>query len=76
MTSAWEGSALVSQGTSISASGTSAGVKEVYAVSADGTLSIDISTTAVGAAASSIKYTRIKDVGPCGSWPTPCKRAK
>jgi hypothetical protein len=77
MTSAWEGPALVSQGTSVSASGTSAGVKEVYSVSVDGsTLSIDVTTTGAAEAVSSIKYTRIQHVGPCESWPTPCKRAK
>jgi outer membrane protein assembly factor BamB len=77
MTSAWEGSALVSQGTSVSASGTSAGVKEVYSVSADGsTLSIEVTTTAAAEGASSMKYTRIQNVGPCELWPTPCKRAK
>jgi hypothetical protein len=44
-------------------------------VSADGKmLTIEVKTTALDAKSSTLKYTRITDVGPCESWPTPCKR--
>jgi outer membrane protein assembly factor BamB len=75
MTSQWTGSALASQGTAVSASGGSSAVKETLFVSADGaTLTVDVVTKADTEASSSMKYTRIRDVGPCESWPTPCKR--
>ena len=34
----------------------------------------DGKTTAAEKNESSLVYTRITDVGPCASWPTPCKR--
>ena len=78
MTSRWEGGTLVSEGSRESASGTSVivtQVKEVLALSADGrTLEIEVTTTgADGKSASTLMYTRTQDVGPCQSWPTPCK---
>lgn len=76
MTSRWEARALVSEGTRQSGSTRLAGVEEVLALSADGrTLEIGITVTgADGERASSLIYTRIRDVGPCESWPSPCKR--
>lgn len=78
MTSRWEGAALVSEGSRESASGASTlvtEVKEVVALSADGRwLEIEIITTgAEGTTTTKAVYTRIEDVGPCQSWPTPCK---
>lgn len=78
MTSRWEGRALVSEGTRESASGPSTivtQVKERFTLSADGrTLTVEVSTTAGReSAASTLVYTRTSDVGPCQSWPTPCK---
>lgn len=75
MTSQWRGGALVSEGTFALSTGATSGVKETLTVSADGNvLSVDIVAKASPEATSSLKYTRITDVGPCESWPTPCKR--
>ena len=75
MSTAWAGATLVSQGTSVSASGVSAAVKEIYSVSADGNvLTIDVTSVAPDEKSSTLKYVRITSVGPCESWPTPCKR--
>ena len=50
-------------------------MKETYAVSPDGNvLSIDVVSAAAETKTSAIRYTRITAVGPCESWPTPCKR--
>jgi len=75
MTSAWSERTLTSEGTSVTAAGGSATVKETYSVSADGkTLTIEVKTAAPDATSSTLKYARITDVGPCEAWPTPCKR--
>jgi hypothetical protein len=78
MTSRWEGRTLVSEGTRESSSGTSTTVqqiKEVIGVAADArTLTIDITTQGPeGTGTTTLIYTRIVDVGPCKTWPTPCK---
>jgi outer membrane protein assembly factor BamB len=75
MTSRWADTTLMSEGTAASASGSSAAVKESYAVSADGkVLTVDITTSASDTKTSSLKYIRITTVGACETWPTPCKR--
>lgn len=76
MTARWEGRALVSEGTRESAASTvETQVKEVLSLSADGrTLTIEVRMTAAGdKSASTMVYTRTRDVGPCQTWPTPCK---
>lgn len=78
MTSRWDGHTLVSEGARESSSGTSPivqQIKEVIGVAADGsTLTIDITTTGPeGTSTSTLMYARIVDVGPCKTWPTPCK---
>jgi len=78
MTSRWDGRTLVSEGTREASSGTATTtqqVKEVIGVAADGlTLTIDITTSGPeGTSTSTLMYTRILDVGPCKTWPTPCK---
>ncbi len=78
MTSRWDGRTLVSEGTRESSSGASTiaqQVKEVIGVSADGrTLTIEIAAQGPEATGTStLVYTRIADVGPCKTWPTPCK---
>ena len=78
MTSRWEGQKLVSEGSRETTSGTSSvvtAIKEVFSLSADGnTLSIEVATTTAGEpSTSTMTFTRTKDVGPCQSWPTPCK---
>ncbi|MGH9320229.1 MAG: hypothetical protein ACRD21_06615 [Vicinamibacteria bacterium] len=78
VTTRWEGSTLLSEGRrefSSDASATPTDVKEVIALSADGrTLEIEVTVTGTdGRRTSRMAYTRIGDVGPCESWPTPCK---
>ena len=74
MTSRWEGRTLVSEGTRESPSSTG-NVREVFGLSEDGqTLEVEIALEgADGDIVSTLRYTRIRDVGPCESWPTPCK---
>lgn len=75
MTTRWEGQTLVSEGSRDSSSGPSTNVEETFALSADSqTLEVEITvSTADGASSSTLRYTRIQDVGPCDSWPSPCK---
>jgi hypothetical protein len=78
MTSRWDGRTLVSEGTRESSSGPSTVVqqiREVIGVAADGrTLTIEITTKGTEeSSTSTFVYTRIADVGPCKTWPTPCK---
>ena len=75
MTTRWGGQILVSEGTRDSSSAPSTNVQETFALSADGeTLEVEISvSTADGASSSTLRYTRIQDVGTCDSWPSPCK---
>lgn len=84
MTSRWEGRSLVSEGALKAPNGDTTTVREVVSLGADGkTLTMEVTTTAASAkatagqaarASSTLVYTRITDVGPCESWPTPCKR--
>jgi hypothetical protein len=76
VTSKWEGRALVSEGAMKAPNGDATTVREVISLSGDGkALTVQITTTAAEKNESSLVYTRITDVGPCTSWPTPCKRA-
>ena len=76
MTTKWEGRTLISEGAMKAPNGDTTTVKEVLALSTDGkTLTVQITTSAVDKAASSLVYTKTTDVGPCEKWPTPCKRA-
>ena len=75
MTTKWDGKALVSEGALKAANGDTTTVREVVSLSADGkVLTMEIATTAAEKAASTLVYTKITDVGPCETWPTPCKR--
>ena len=75
MTAQWADGVLSGEGTSVSAAGVSTAVREVYSLSADGmALTIEVMTSTPEAKKSVLKYARIADVGPCESWPTPCKR--
>ncbi len=75
MTTKWKSQTLVSEGTRDSSSAPSTNVKEAFALSTDGeTLEVEISiSTADGTSSSTLRYTRIQDVGTCDSWPSPCK---
>jgi len=76
MTTKWEGRSLVSEGALKAPNGDTTTVREVMSLSADGkVLTIQINTMAAEKAASAVVYMRTMNVGPCESWPTPCKRA-
>ena len=72
MTTKWDGKTVTSEGALKNASGETTNVKEVLSLSADGKV-MTLQTT-VGANASTLVYVKITDVGPCETWPTPCKR--
>ena len=75
MTSKWEGKALVSEGAMKAPNGDTTTVREVLSLCADGKiLTMEVTTTAAGTASSTMVYTKITDVGPGETWPTPCKR--
>ena len=75
MTSKWEGRSLVSEGALKAPNGDTTTVREVVSLAADGrTLTMEVTTTAGEKQSSTLVYTKITDVGPCDSWPTPCKR--
>jgi hypothetical protein len=74
MTSRWEGRTLVAEGTRESPNGKSTAVKEVFGLSDDGrTLEVEIRISDAGESVSKLRYKRTQDVGPCESWPSPCK---
>jgi hypothetical protein len=74
-TSKWEGKTLVSEGALKAPNGDTTAVREVISLSADGkVLTMEVTTTAAEKASSTLVYTKITDVGPCETWPTPCKR--
>ena len=72
MTTKWDGRTVTSEGALKAPNGETTTVKEVLTLSADGkTLTLQ---TTVGQSASTLIYSKITDVGPCETWPTPCKR--
>jgi hypothetical protein len=75
MTSKWEGKALISEGAFKAPNGDTTTIREAVSLSADGkVMTMEVTTSAVDKAASTLVYTKIMDVGPCDTWPTPCKR--
>jgi hypothetical protein len=75
MTTRWEGKSLISEGALKAPNGDTTTLREAVSVSADGkVLTMDVTTSATEKASSSLVYTKITDVGPCETWPTPCKR--
>ncbi|MEO6223589.1 MAG: hypothetical protein ABIP90_10070, partial [Vicinamibacterales bacterium] len=71
MNASWVGKALVGEGKTTMSSGVVTAVKE--ALSRDGdTLVVKI---VAGDKISKLRYTRLTDVGPCSTWPAPCKKA-
>lgn len=75
MTTKRDGRTLVSEGAMKAPNGDTTTVKEVMSLSADGkVLTVRITTTAAATAASALVYTKVTGVGPCETWPTPCKR--
>ena len=75
MTTTWNGRSLVSEGAMKAPNGDETTVREVLSLSADGTvLTCRSRPRAAEQASSALVYTRIGNVGPCETWPTPCKR--
>ncbi len=75
MTTKWEGRSLVSDGAMKAPNGDTTTLREELSISADGkVLTVRITSTAAEKAASALVYTKVTNVGPCESWPTPCKR--
>jgi hypothetical protein len=78
MTTKWDGKTLVSEGALKAPNGDTTPVREVVSLSADGkVLTLEVVTTPMGQtekASSTLVFTRITDVGPCETWPTPCKK--
>jgi hypothetical protein len=82
MMSKWEGKSLVSEGALKAPNGDTTAIREVVSLSADGkVLTLEVTTRSAAAnasadqaASSTLVYTKITDVGPCETWPTPCKR--
>ena len=77
MTTKWDGRTVTSAGTLKAPNGDTTNVKEVLTLSADGkTLTLQVTTAGAAAtqAMSTLVYSKITDVGPCETWPTPCKR--
>lgn len=76
-TAKWEAHTLVSEGVRESPSGDPTRVRETYSLSAGGeTLEVEITVSGANGSSTStshLRYTRIQDVGPCESWPSPCK---
>ena len=71
VTSKWEGGALVSEGAFKAPNGDTTTVREVLSLTDAKQLTLEVTTPA---GTSSLHYIRITDVGPCETWPTPCKR--
>lgn len=76
MKTRWEGDELSSEGVRESSSGgVTTRVTESFTLEDDGrALAVEITIVGDdGASSSSLRYTRIDDVGSCESWPSPCK---
>jgi hypothetical protein len=71
VTSKWEGKSLVSDGAFKAPNGDTTSVREVLSLVDGKQLMLEVTTPA---GTSTLQYTKITDVGPCESWPTPCKR--
>ena len=73
----WDGATLVAEGRRLTAGGGSTilGVRRTLSLNADGgTLTIEaITATADGHGTSTMVYTRLADLGPCGQWSEPCE---
>lgn len=75
-TSKWEGRSLVVEGALKAPNGDTTAIREVLSLGAGGMLTMEVTTAAADKASSTLVYAKITDVGPCTSWPTPCKRPK
>lgn len=71
VTSKWDGKSLVSDGAFKAPNGDTTTVREVLSLTGEKRLTLEVTTPA---GSSTLHYTKITDVGPCTTWPTPCKR--
>lgn len=71
VTSKWEGKTLVSEGAFKAPNGDTTSVREVLSLADAKQLTLEVTTPA---GTSTLHYMKIADVGPCDTWPTPCKR--
>lgn len=71
VTSKWEGKTLISEGAFKAPNGDTTSVREVLSLADGKQLTLEVTTPA---GTSTLHYTKITDVGPCETWPTPCKR--
>ena len=71
VTSKWEGKSLVSDGAFKAPNGDTTTVREALSLVDGKQLMLEVTTPA---GTSTLYYTKITDVGPCETWPTPCKR--
>jgi len=72
MNTSWLGRTLVAEGRAVTRGGSATTVKETLSRDGDG-LVVEI---VAGDKTSRLRFTRLRDVGPCETWPAPCKRAK
>jgi hypothetical protein len=71
MTSSWTGKSFVAEGTTKASGGAVTAVKE--AISCDGeALVVQIEA---GDKKARARYTRLTEIGPCTTFPNPCKKA-
>jgi hypothetical protein len=71
MTSSWAGQSLVAEGSAKASGGAVTAVKET--LSRDGeALVIQI---VAGDRTARVRYSRLTEIGPCTTFPTPCKKA-
>lgn len=71
VTSKWEGKNLVSEGAFKAPNGDATAVREVLSLTDAKQLTLEVTTPA---GTSMLHYAKTTDVGPCETWPTPCKR--
>ena len=71
VTSKWQGKTLVCEGAFKAPNGDTTTVREVLSLFDGKQLTLEVTTPA---GTSTLHYTKIMDVGPCETWPTPCKR--
>lgn len=71
VTSKWDGKSLVSDGAFKAPNGDTTTVREVLSLVDGKQLMLEVTTPA---GTSTLHYAKITDVGPCETWPTPCKR--
>ena len=74
MASKWEAKSLVSEGAFKAPNGDTTTIREVLSLGPGGMLVMEVTTSVTEKASSTLVYTKITDVGPCETWPTPCKR--